>query len=79
MLPLLTFGTLRQITNAVNLRHTEWSASMKKPKELHAVTVRLEAPTWEQIEQLAQQDRRPVSQMLRLVIEDFAAGKLMAA
>jgi predicted transcriptional regulator len=52
---------------------------MKKPKDLHAVTVRLEAPVWERVEQLAQQDRRPVAQLLRIAIEDFAANKSVAA
>lgn len=39
------------------------------------VTVRLDARTWKTIEAQAAEDRRPVSQFLRLVIADAVAAK----
>ncbi len=39
------------------------------------VTVRLDARTWQAIEAQAAEDRRPISQFLRLVIADALAGR----
>jgi hypothetical protein len=47
--------------------------------KLHAATVRLDAPTWKQVEKLAKADRRPPSQWLRLVIVDVVEQRSQTA
>jgi Ribbon-helix-helix protein, copG family len=51
---------------------------MSSPKSV-PVTVHLQPALAEKIEARAAEDRRPVSQYLRLVIEDALAGKSVAA
>lgn len=43
--------------------------------KLHAATVRLDTPTWKHVEKLAKADRRPVSQLLRIIIADAVAAQ----
>lgn len=40
---------------------------------LRSVTVRVEDELWDRVERLARADRRPVAQLLRLMIEDAVA------
>jgi predicted DNA-binding protein len=43
---------------------------MAKRKKSHAATIRFEPELWARVEQLAQEDRRPVASYLKLVIAD---------
>jgi hypothetical protein len=42
---------------------------------LRAATIRVEVELWQQIERLAQQDRRSPANFLRLVVEDAIAAQ----
>jgi predicted transcriptional regulator len=48
---------------------------MKKPKHLHATTVRLEPEIWQRVELLARADRRRPAEFLKLVIADAIADQ----
>jgi predicted transcriptional regulator len=48
---------------------------MKKRKQLHAATVHLDGDVWRRVEQLAQAERRPVSNLLRLLVADAIASR----
>jgi hypothetical protein len=42
---------------------------------LHAITVRLPTPIWEDVEKAAKADRRPVASYLALVIQDAISAQ----
>jgi predicted DNA-binding ribbon-helix-helix protein len=46
---------------------------MIKPRQ---ISVRVEEPLWHALEQVAERDRRPVGALIRLVLSDWAAGRL---
>jgi hypothetical protein len=48
---------------------------MKKRKPLHAATVHLDGDVWRRVEQLAQEERRPVSNLLRVLVADAIASR----
>lgn len=47
---------------------------MKKQLE-HAATVRFDSDLWQRVEQLAQVERRPVSHLIRNLVEDAVSGR----
>jgi predicted transcriptional regulator len=47
---------------------------MSKPKK-RAATVHFDPDLWDRVERLAQEERRPVSQLLRNLISDAVAGR----
>ena len=38
--------------------------------KLRSVTIRVEPELWDRVEQLAREDRRPVAQLLRILVAD---------
>jgi predicted transcriptional regulator len=47
--------------------------AVKKPLE-HAATVRFDSELWQRVEQLAADERRPISHLIRNLVEDAVAG-----
>jgi hypothetical protein len=53
---------------------------MTKPKPvLRSLTVRLEQQEYEAVEALAQDERRPVANLVRLLLTDAVAGRRITA
>jgi predicted transcriptional regulator len=47
---------------------------VKKQLE-HAATVRFDSELWSRVEQRAQEERRPISHLIRNLVEDAVAGR----
>jgi predicted DNA-binding ribbon-helix-helix protein len=53
-------------------------ARMRNNK-LRSVTIRVEPELWDRVERLAREDRRPVAQLLRNIIDDAVAAQRVDA
>jgi macrodomain Ter protein organizer (MatP/YcbG family) len=60
-------GALRQSRTRRIIAHEEFAMTKSKKR---AATVHFDPDLWDRVEQLAQQERRPVSQLLRNLIAD---------
>jgi Ribbon-helix-helix protein, copG family len=49
--------------------------AVKKRKPLHAASVHLDDDVWRRVEQLARDEKRPISNLLRVLVADAIANR----